>query len=65
MSVPSGSIKFPTHSAPLATPIKRLFNLVQLKPRIHPHGETKSLVKHINTALTQLTVTDASEAVLP
>lgn len=38
---------------------------MQLKPHIYPHREIKSLVKHINIALTQLTVTDASKAVLP
>lgn len=37
---------------------------MQLKPHIYPHREIKSLVKHINIALTQLTVTDASKAVL-
>lgn len=38
---------------------------MQLKPHIYPHREIESLVKHINIALTQLTVNDASEAVLP
>lgn len=65
MFVPCGSITFPTHSAPLTTPIKGVFNFVQPKPHIHPHGETKSLTKLINIAFIQLTVTDASKAVLP